>query len=139
MGWREFNMRDFGEGEVHETKHLPYKIFSASQKELMSPWSDLDARIGIMKSVPENNYLKTCPTSFSGAQSVSFSTLNSLRGTLKINSRSSTDSILTEADGKCPWQAPFCLWHNSKRKKKPYVWKYFRLYKSQHFNSRFCT
>ena len=39
---------------VHEIKHLPYKIFSASQKELMSPWSDLDARIGIMKSAPEN-------------------------------------------------------------------------------------
>ena len=54
VGRRELNMCDFGERGVHEIKHLPYKIFSASQKELMSPWSDLDARIGIMKSAPEN-------------------------------------------------------------------------------------
>ena len=33
-----------------------------------------------MKSVPENNYLKTCSTSFPGAQSASFSTLKSLQG-----------------------------------------------------------
>ena len=46
-----------------------------------------------MKSVPENIYLQTCSSSFPGAQSASFSTLNSPGwgwGVLKIRSCSST-------------------------------------------------
>jgi len=43
-----------------------------------------------MKSDPENICLKTCPTSFPGAQSASLSSLDSLQGMLKVNSSSST-------------------------------------------------
>ena len=34
-------------------------------------WTELNWRTGIMKSVPENIYLKTCSTSFPGTHSVS--------------------------------------------------------------------
>ena len=42
-----------------------------------------------MQSVPENIYLKTCPTIFHGAQNASPSTLHSLQGVLKVSSCSS--------------------------------------------------
>ena len=32
------NVPDFGEGGIHAIKRLSYKRFSASHKELMSPW-----------------------------------------------------------------------------------------------------
>ena len=43
-----------------------------------------------MESVPENICLKTCSTSFPGAQSASLSTLNTLQGMSKVNSYRST-------------------------------------------------
>ena len=43
-----------------------------------------------MKSVPENIYHKAYSISFLGAQSASFSSLNSLRDVLKVNSHSGT-------------------------------------------------
>ena len=61
-----------------------------------------------MKSVPENIYQKAYSISFPGAQSTSFSSLNSLQDMLKVNSHSSIGFGPTEADGKCPWQAPVC-------------------------------
>lgn len=58
-----------------------------------------------MQSVPVNNYLKTCSTSFPGAQSTPFSTLNSLQG--GATAAATQDS---EVGGKCPWQAPIYSW-----------------------------
>ena len=46
-----------------------------------------------------SNYLKTCSTSFIGAQSTSLSTLNSLHGAWKVSSFSNTGR----------WQMPFFL------------------------------
>lgn len=59
-----------------------------------------------MKSIPENINVRTCFTSFLGAQSALVSTLNSLQGVLKVNSYRNTDSVPTKAGGKGPWQAP---------------------------------
>ena len=69
-----------------------------------------------------SNYLKTCSTSFPGAQSASLSTLNSLPGVLKVSSCNSTAFSPTEADGKgpcrlvagkCSQQVPICSWHST--------------------------
>ena len=65
----------------------------------LSNWTA--ARIEIMESVPENICLKTCFTSSPGAVPHSplwtpFRVCQSCSG--------------TEADGKCSWQAPICLW-----------------------------
>ena len=65
-----------------------------------------------MKSVPENINVRTCFTSFLGAQSAVVSTLNSLQGVSKVNSCRNTDSVPTEAGGKGPWQAPVCHWQD---------------------------
>ena len=46
-----------------------------------------------MKSVSENIYLKTCSTSFPGAQSALLSTLNFLQGMSKVTSCSSTGQV----------------------------------------------
>ena len=54
-----------------------------------------------MKSVSENIYLKTCSTSFPGAQSASLSTLNSLQGMSNFSSCEAQGLISIEADGKC--------------------------------------
>ena len=61
-----------------------------------------------MKSVSENIYLKTCSTSFPGAQSASLSTLNSVQGMSNFNSCKAQGLISIEADGKCPQQGPIC-------------------------------
>ena len=98
--------------EFNPIKCLFYKRFSASHEELMSPWRDLvlfsiweDARIGIMKSVPENTQLsKDLFTSFPGTPSASFSTQSALQGGLKVNSCSSTG--FNPRRGRCPWQVP---------------------------------
>ena len=102
-------------GEFNAIKYLLYERFSASHKELMSPWRDLvlfqiwrDARTGIMKSVPENVYLQTCSTSFPGAQSASLSTLNSPQGVLKVGSCSGTGFTLQRGR----WQVPLLLLFN---------------------------
>ena len=61
-----------------------------------------------MKSVLKiSNYLRTCSTSFPGAQSASFSTRNSLQGGSKVNSCSSTGFSLRRGR----WQVPLhdCL------------------------------
>ena len=88
-------------------KCLLYKRFSASHEDLMSSWKDLvffevwrDAKIGIIKSVPENIYLKTCTTRFPGAQSASLH-LNSLRACWRSTAAVARVSISAEADGKC--------------------------------------
>ena len=58
-------------------------------------------RIGLIRSTPENIYLKTCPASFPRAQSAS-----SLLSTLKFRERSRSaaaaahDSILVEGGGR---------------------------------------
>ena len=54
-----------------------------------------------MKSVPENNVLQTCSTSFPGARNASFSTLNSLQILLEVKSCSSKGFSPAEAAGKC--------------------------------------
>ena len=59
-----------------------------------------DAKIGIMKSVSENIYLKTCTTRFPGAQSDSLH-LNSLRACWRSTAAVAQVSISAEADGKC--------------------------------------
>ena len=84
--------------EFTTIKSLLYKRFSACHEELMSSRRDLvlswtcgDARIQIMKSVPENIYLaKDLFYRFPGAQNAWVSTLNSLPGTSKVNSCRST-------------------------------------------------
>jgi len=54
-----------------------------------------------MKLVPENVYLKTCFTSFPGAQSASFPILNTLWVCWRSAATAAQDSIPSEADGKC--------------------------------------
>ena len=61
-----------------------------------------------MQSVPVNNYLKTCSTSFPGAQSASLSTLNSLQGMSNFNSCKAQGLISTEAEGECPQEGTIC-------------------------------
>ena len=58
-----------------------------------------------MKSSPENIYLKTCSTSFSGAHSASFFTLNSLLGISKVNSCSNTGFSLRRSRCQMPLHA----------------------------------
>ena len=71
-----------------------------------------DKRIGVMASVPKiSNYLKACPTSFPGAQIASLSALNSHQGKSNAACAGAQGSVSTDADGKCPWQAPICSWH----------------------------
>ena len=53
-----------------------------------------------MKSVPENNSVQTCSTSFPGAQNASFSTLNSLQTLLEVKNCSSKGFNPAEAVGK---------------------------------------
>ena len=49
-----------------------------------------------------SDYLKTCSTSFPGAQSASVSTLNSLRGCWRSTAAAVQGSVSAEADGKRP-------------------------------------
>jgi len=56
-----------------------------------------------MKSVPKiSNYLKTCSTGLPGAQSASFSTLNSLQAVSKVNSCSSIGLTLCRGMSQMP-------------------------------------
>ena len=64
-----------------------------------------------MKSFPENIYLKTCSTSFPGAQSASLSTLNSIQGVSEVSSFSSTGKwqmlllMFSSVQSLTPWIA----------------------------------
>ena len=81
-------------------------------------WTALNWKTGIIKSVPENIYLKTCSTSFPGAHSGSPPWF--LFRVLKIGRCSSTGFSLCRGrckcpcccsvTGTCPWQAPICTW-----------------------------
>ena len=64
-----------------------------------------DARIGLIKSSPENTYPKTCSV-FPSAQSTSFliSTLNPLLGVMKVCSGSRF------SPWRASWQVPVCSW-----------------------------
>ena len=57
-----------------------------------------------------SNFLKTCSTSFPGAQSASSPPWTPFRACRGSTSGAAQGSISTEADGKCPWQAPVCNW-----------------------------
>ena len=104
--WREFNAIEC----------LLYKRFSASHKELMSPWRDLvpfyrrrDARIGILKSVTEfraclkTNLSKDLFDQFPLSTEVPHSPPSGSAEGWQLQPGSvEQDSIYTEADGKCP-------------------------------------
>ena len=91
--------------QYHEALNLQ-KVF-VSPEGMMSLWRDLvlpqiwgDARIKMVKSVPKNICLKSCPTRFPGAQSALLH-LNSLRDCWKSAATAAGGSISLEADGKC--------------------------------------
>ena len=90
---------------------------TASQEEQTSPWRNLvlfwigeDARIGLIKSAPENILTIWRPVLpvFLRAPGASFliSTLNSFQGVLKVSSCSGT--WFNPCRGR--WQVPICSW-----------------------------
>ena len=80
-------------------------------------------RIGIRKSVPENNCWKTC-----SPVSLEYKVIHSLLwAAFRASQRStdaeaSEDSVLTEVDCKCPLQVPLCSWHYQKIRNKN-IWR----------------
>ena len=68
-------------------------------------------RTGLVRSPPENIYLKTCPASFPRAQSASFllSTLNSFRELWRSAAAAAHDLILVEVGGKRQFVVDTCL------------------------------
>ena len=89
-----------------------YERFSASNEELMAPWRDLvlfqtwrDARIGIMKSVPENIWLAKDLFRVSLEHRVPRSpTWREFRAGQRSAAAPAQDPVSTEAGGRCPWQ-----------------------------------
>ena len=79
-------------------------------------------KIGILKSVPENNYCKTC-----SPVSLEYKVIHSLlwaafRASQRSTAAEVQDSVLTEVDGKGPLQAPLCSWHYQKIRNKN-IWR----------------
>ena len=99
------------EEEFKAFRHWFYERFSASN-ELMAPWRDLvlfqiwrDARIGIMKSVPENIWLAKDLFRVSLEHRVPRSpTWRAFRAGQRSAAATAQDPVSTEADGRCPWQ-----------------------------------
>ena len=61
-----------------------------------------------MQDEKGTTYLKTCPTSFPGAQSASVSSRTPSGRCRKSAAAAAQDSISAEADGESPWQVPNC-------------------------------
>lgn len=124
----KINIEDFGEGEFNAITGLLYKRLSASRKgswcHQEETWCfsrDEDAKIGIMKSVLENIYLKILFHQLLWGQSASLSTLNSLGG-VEGNSGCSPGSgrgrwQLPQGVPVCSWHTPWSNWQKSPSKK----------------------
>ena len=106
--------------EFTAIKSLLYKRFSACHEELMSSRRDLvlswtcgDARIQIMKSVPENIYLaKDLFYQFSWSTKCLSLHPELLSGHIQgqqLQEHRIQSAENVEADGKCPWQCQFVV------------------------------
>ena len=118
--WGKVHICDFGEGGVHIqlstnlTKGFLLVMRSWCNHEGSYWFSRYEEMQGLgsgNRFLKISNYLKTCSPSFPGAHSSSFSTLTPFRACWRSIATAAQDSVSSEADGKCPWQAPICSWH----------------------------
>ena len=120
---------DFGEGEYMQSSN--FFFFFLAEAFLQSPGTIVtlkdfsafyiwgDTRIGLITLTPEiADYLRICSVSFSQSTEHLISAL--LPWThFRVHWKSATakvhDLMLIEVDGKCPWQAPICSWHQNQQ------------------------
>ena len=93
---------------------------SASHEGWSSPWRiwvfyryEGATTTELVKSVPENTYLKNCSASFSLSRVPHFCSLSwtPFKECWESATTAALDPVLLKADGKCPWQVPICRWH----------------------------
>ena len=114
VGWRVGIYVILMKGEIRATKDTFAEGCCQSRGadvSLKGLSAFLDARIGLIKSSPENIHLKTWSASFPRAPSASLliSTVKTLRGCRGSAAAAAHDSIHAETDSKCRSPVHTCL------------------------------